>query len=463
MIHSQKEMKELEEEQRAIEEDRHRYDDLLPDLNSPGGRASAAEHRNDKPWPALPQGCKIGLNIRATPSAVVPPGRPVDVADEADEYVVCEDLDAGTARPVDWLWPGRIPLGKLTLVVGDPNVGKSFLLLDLAARLSRGAGWPDRPGEKGRRGTVVLLSAEDSGPDTIAPRLAAANAEPRHIIRLRFLTGKGHNSRGRACQWQRPIVLPDDLAALESVVWVHNSDLVPPPPPNPSISLPSALSMPTETAAAPLRRLHPDDWPVPPVRLVVLDPLVAFMPRAGSNDNAYVRQALQPLADLAERYQVAIVGIHHLNKSSAQTALYRPTGSLAFTAMARAVWGLARDPDNVDRRLLLPVKMNVGEPPRGLAFRIRDRRVAWDSAPEERDWNAVANASAGAFWHERNEAIEFLREALAGGPVPTGELQKLARAAGISLATLRRARTALGLRKIYRRNDTERCWLWEMP
>ena len=70
-------------------------------------------------------------------------------------------------EPIRWLWPGRIALGKLTLLAGDPGLGKSLITIDLAARVSTGAAWPDTPSEPNPTGGVVLLSAEDDLADTI--------------------------------------------------------------------------------------------------------------------------------------------------------------------------------------------------------------------------------------------------------------------------------------------------------
>ena len=83
-------------------------------------------------------------------------------------------------QPVSWLWPGRIALGKVTLLAGDPGLGKSFVTLDIAARTSCGAPWPDAPGIKTTAGGVVLLSAEDDAEDTIRPRLDAAGERGAH-------------------------------------------------------------------------------------------------------------------------------------------------------------------------------------------------------------------------------------------------------------------------------------------
>src|SRR5262249_2652908 len=104
-------------------------------------------------------------------------------------------LDSVQARDVSWLWPGRIARGKITLLVGDPGVGKSFLTLDLAAGVSRGCGWPDGSASCGS-GEVILISAEDDLADTVQPRLSRAGADMSRItwlesVRTPLLDGSG--------------------------------------------------------------------------------------------------------------------------------------------------------------------------------------------------------------------------------------------------------------------------------
>ena len=77
-------------------------------------------------------------------------------------------MTAVAARPVEWLWPGWIPLGKVAVLDGDPGVGKSTILFDLAARLSRDGVLPD--GAVGAVGASLILSAEDGEAHTIKPR-----------------------------------------------------------------------------------------------------------------------------------------------------------------------------------------------------------------------------------------------------------------------------------------------------
>src|SRR5919107_5572070 len=103
---------------------------------------------------------------------------------------------------VEWLWPGRLPLGKLSVLDGDPGLGKSVLTLDLAVRVSAGLELPD--GGRCEPAGVVLLSAEDGLADTIRPRLDAAGADTERIVALSTVA---EGSRGG----ERTLSIPRDL------------------------------------------------------------------------------------------------------------------------------------------------------------------------------------------------------------------------------------------------------------
>lgn len=252
-----------------------------------------------------------------------------------------------------WLWPGRIPLGKLTVIAGDPGLGKTFLTHDIAARVSNGSGWPDLAdqAESEAAGEVILLSAEDGLADTIRPRLDAAGADIRRIIALTAV--RSFDGVETAFNLSR------DLQSLELV-------------------------------------LRQCERP----RLVVIDPISAYLSRTDSHNNAEVRALLAPLAKLAEQHRVAVIAINHLNKGgggggAGSKAIYRSMGSLAFIAAARAGWLVARSTDDPDRRLLLVAKMNVAKEPSGLSYRIVDGRVAWDDEPVNVTADEALNSASG--------------------------------------------------------------------
>lgn len=309
-------------------------------------------------------------------------------------------MDAVEVEAVEWTWDKRVPRRKVTLIVGDPGLGKSFLTLDMAARCSRGLAWPE--GGDAPLGDVVIMSAEDGLADTIAPRLVTAGADRSRVHALTAI----RDERG-----ERAFDLSRDVAQLARVL----SDLR------------SAARVPV---------------------LVVIDPITAYLGRdVDSHVAADVRGALAPLATLAEHERVAIVCVAHLNKTATR-ALYRVSGSLAFVAAARAVLAVAADPDDPAgrRRILGSLKSNLGLPPPTLAFRVDDGRVVYDSKPVHVDITTALRGPDEA--RERgpsDDAADFLRDVLAEGPVAAKEVARLAVDARISPRTLERSRARVGV------------------
>src|ERR1043165_2087288 len=89
---------------------------------------------------------------------------------EEQDYAVALEMASIEEMPIQWLWPGRIVMENLTLLVGEPGAGKSALAIDLAARVTRGAAWPDgTPG--GEPKSVLMVSAGDHNSFTVRPAL----------------------------------------------------------------------------------------------------------------------------------------------------------------------------------------------------------------------------------------------------------------------------------------------------
>ena len=317
---------------------------------------------------------------------------------------------------LEWLWPGRVPLGKLTLLAGDPGLGKSFVTLDMAARVSTGAAWPDTPILKQPAGGVILFNAEDDLADTIAPRLDRLGADDAMIVAV-----EGVAILGR----RRHFSFETDLPRLEEVLDEN-----------------------------------------PDARLVVIDPIAAYCGKVDSHKNTDVRGLLAPLANIASRRRVAVVAVTHLSKTGGNKAVYRAMGSLAFAAAARAVWAIVKDTADPQKRLFLPAKLNLARDPDGLAYRITDGRVAWESQPvrmhaDDAFAAEVAAMEAKPKGVERKEAGEWLRERLASGPSPSKDVIEEAKEFGFSEKTLRRAYTEMGGKA--RKSKFDGGWLWELP
>ena len=183
----------------------------------------------------------------------------------------------------------------------------------------------------------------------------------------------------------------------------------------------------------------------PDCRLIVVDPISAYLGGTDTHRNADVRALLTPLIKLAQRHDVAIVAVSHLNKGTGLHANYRVTGSIAFTATARAVYLIAKDPDDPKRRLMMPIKNNLAEDETGLAYRIDVTdgiaSIEWDdrsvSVTPDEVFNPDPDSSA------KDEAMAFLLDILANGPASAKAVLAAAREAGIAERTLHRAKKAL--------------------
>jgi hypothetical protein len=155
-------------------------------------------------------------------------------------------------------------------------------------------------------------------------------------------------------------------------------------------------------------------------------------------------------------------------------ALYRATGSLAFIAAARAGWLVIEDPDDASRRLFLPANMNLAEQPAGLAFRLVSvpvdgigeiGRVEWEPGPVTMTADdALAAAAADPEARSaRDGAADWLRSALADGPMKAEDLKAAAKEAGIAWSTVKRAQTAVGVKPKRQGFGPGGAWMWALP
>ena len=335
---------------------------------------------------------------------------PEEIYPERSPAPVLTPLSNVQPQKVRWTWPNRIPEGKLSILAGNPGLGKSFLTLDTAARVSKGDPWPDSD-VPNPIGSVVLLSAEDGLADTIRPRLDAAGADVSKIVALEgIVVRKG--------SYAREFDLTKDLAALEQAI----------------------------------RRM-------PDTRLVIIDPITAYMGSTDSHKNAEVRRVLAPLARIAERHHVAVIAVSHLNKNDAQQAIHRTMGSLAFVAAARAVWLVIRHKDQKDKRRLVPCKANLSINPTGLAFEIVDGVVEFDAEPFEVDSPDDFTSDKSAM----DRAVDMLQDLLKDGRVAATKVFGLAKKRQISVSTLKRAKTRLGITAMKKGSTKFGAWYWQLP
>lgn len=324
-------------------------------------------------------------------------------------------------RPVAWLWQDRIATGRVSLIVGAPGLGKSFVTCDMAARISTGTPWPD--GTSCNPGSVILVSSEDDPGDTIRPRLDAHNAD---VSKVHLLTGtlSVDSATGREVEHMFSL---DNISVLEDAICKR-----------------------------------------PDCRLVVIDPIGSFL---GGHTDSYrdnaVRAILAPVARLAEQTGVAMVLVAHRRKSAGGSADESALGSRAFTGLARSVWHLFADGNDPDRRLLLPGKTNLSRRTNGLALRIggeaMDARISWDNAPVNMTADealALERSAGGRKQSKIEEAKEWLVDKLGMDARPALDLKNEASACDIAPRTLERAAKELGVAT--RPDGFRGPWLWQL-
>ena len=314
---------------------------------------------------------------------------------------------------VVWRWPGRLPVGKFVILEGDPAVGKSWLTLAIASAVSTGASLPGDSKASYTKRRSLIFSAEDGKADTLVPRLDGMSANRKRVFFADSVGGDKHH-----------LNLRDDIGAIEASI-VENK-----------------------------------------IALVIIDPLNAYLEGTDGNKDISVRTALAPLAELAEKHAVMIMGVRHLRKGTADRGIYRGAGSMAFGAAARVVLTAGFDPDDPKKRILAVLKNNLAELPESLSYEIVEGQFHWlgASAVTAEQLSGPVDRNAGS---SLKEAQEFLTEYLADGPTDSAELLKDAKANDISDATLKRAKKALGVKPSRIHNQSgkggvER-WTVELP
>ena len=298
--------------------------------------------------------------------------------------VVC--LNDVVASFIHWLFYPYIAVGKITLLEGDPGVGKSWILLAMAVAVSIGKGLFGN--ESYEPGNVLLLSAEDGLSDTIKHRLEKMGGDHTKIFAVKV-----------------PLVLNEDgLKKIEEVI----TEIKP--------------------------------------KLVTIDPLVAYL---GGDVDLHraneTRQVMSHLAYLAERYECSIVALRHLTKGGKEKAIYRGLGSIDFLAAVRSALLVGHDPRDKNKRAIVHLKSNIGPLGDSYGYTIQDGEFQW-TGPSDLTAAQIHSADPSADTSALDEAKDFLTEKLSGGRAPSRELMEEAKARGISEKTFRRASKALGVK-----------------
>lgn len=251
--------------------------------------------------------------------------------------LIIRALASYETQPVDWLWHRWLARKKAIIYAGVEGDGKSYSLTDIVARLTTGEVMPD--GFHPPICNVLMLIAEDGIEDTVRPRLERHNANIDRVLILAAVRQEDER--------ETMFSLSQHLPLLEDAIAKHEIDVI------------------------------------------VIDPLSSFLQRADRNDEGAVRDLLTPLTMLADRTDVAVIGVAHLNRPNGtnRRATQRILGSTAFGAVARLVWMIAPadDPDDPSLRVLGVVKSNLSLKPASLAWSIpeEDAAIVWYGESDE--------------------------------------------------------------------------------
>ena len=312
---------------------------------------------------------------------------------------VVVQLSQVKAEKPTWLWYPRIPAGYLTLLFGDGGVGKTHICLAMTAALSTGAGLPGAEGT-GRASASIFFTGEDQLGE-LRRRLDDIDADTRHIY---------------ACG--EPFGLDEDgIQFIESMIVEKKAELA------------------------------------------IIDPVVAFLGRGVDFYRANeTRAVLAPLSEVAERTGAAILLSTHVTKGQTAKAVHRALGSGDFVNAARSALLAGSDTDDPDRCALFHEKANLGPKAPPLGYSIKEGRFTWTGETTLTTSQVLGGGDASDL-SARDEAEQFLREALANGQMPAKDVMAEAESAGITPRTLRRAKERVC--KI-RKSAFDKGWTWEL-
>ena len=308
------------------------------------------------------------------------------------------------AVPVRWIWYPYIPVGKITLLQGDPGDGKSTMMMNLIAELSKGGATPDGKA-LGRPQRIIYQCSEDKADDTIKPRLEAAGADCRNI------------------------------AFINEEVY-------------------GGLTLDDERIRDAIIEFKP--------QLVVIDPIQSYI---GSDSDLQIavraRKLMRRIGMWASAYDCAIVLIGHLSKRESSKDLYRGLGSIDVVASARSVLQVERDPSDEDIRIVKQIKSSLERKGGDLMFEIRpDTGFRWLSAGSSPAGRGMIPAAQEQLPKNKKERAAYLiKRLLADGPVESSEIRKTMLEHHIGEKTMNMAKADLGI-KPFRKM---RVWYWVMP
>ena len=319
-----------------------------------------------------------------------------------------------------WLWPAKLPLGANTIFAGDPSLGKTLILLDLAARGSVGDDFVDGVVNDTGVFETIVFSDEDDPRTIISPRLIGMGADHSKIHFLEMVQERNGQERNFS--------LDKDLIHLREKL---------------------------------------DECPN--VRLVFFDPLSNYYGSKSGNSEQEVRSVLMPLSKLAREYNVAIVTVMHNSKTQGRSAMHKTIGAVGNAGVARMGWTFMKNPENPEEKFMLQMKENLGKFP-GIKYRTKEVKIVLKGKSmgvAGIQYLDVSNVQVENLIIQQEDfkeksvqpAINFIKSRMTPGThIQAAILMEEAGAQGISPSQLEAARMKMGIEK--QKCGTGVRWIW---
>ena len=323
-------------------------------------------------------------------------------------------------RQLSPLWPGVLFRRKVALVAGEPGLGKSLFSCDVAARLSRAKNWPGGEAPVIGPATVLMLSGEDDAEDTIVPRLIAAGAD---LSKIHIIADVVESLGGELSA----VSIDAHMKSIHAMMLKHKAVLL------------------------------------------VIDPVSAFLAERDSHRDSSVRALLNKIRQFAVEGNYAVLLISHFNKpgEKVSSAVNRVMGSLGFVAAARSVYAIVKDPGDPEKKLVLPIKNNLGPDTEGFRFGIktdhkqkihpRTARLQWDQeAIDETRIDEVLSVSAHtqATDEKKTKIRKWLRKAIRPGhKMPSKTFDKDRKQRGFSYGMVKKLMPDFGYKRVQQKGE----------
>lgn len=314
---------------------------------------------------------------------------------------------------LDFLWYPYLARSEVTIVEGDPGLGKSYLVQMVAGSIAKGKKLPtSRKGMGRAQGPVVYFDIENSGGTVTKPRLE----------------DNGYGNLDNYYQVEQPFSIDDDDALDE--IYEYLEEIKP--------------------------------------ALVVFDTLNTYIGKADTHKASEVTQAFGQFKDIASHFNCSVVVLRHLTKGGG-SAIYRGQGSIAFSGSARVVMSVGVDPNDTETRAVAITKINFAKPPKALTFRIEERpkdrsEFIWgdfvDLTSQEIMDAAAEARSEGRVGNNMQDAMEFLEANIVGVEIDAAKLKRMAEKRSISPKMLERACAKMGVIKTKTGKGLSRSETW---